>query len=111
MHDELHTSFAALPAESQARVLARLIHMETIHVRSAHLDDPSDTKSLYASSEFIHRLSGFVLAVLNADSPPGRETGMIKTILRSVEPRGQFYVDRLAEWITAEANSKVHYPT
>lgn len=106
MNDDLHTSFAGLPADSQARVLARLIHMETIHVRSAHLDDPSDTKSLYASSEFIHRLSGYVLAVLNADSSPGRETGMINTILRSVEPRGQFYVNRLAEWITAETNAK-----
>jgi hypothetical protein len=107
MKDDLHTSFAALPADSQARVLARLIHMETIHVRSAHLDDPSDTTSLYASSEFIHRLSGFVLGVLNADSPPGREKGMIDTILRSVEPRGQFYLNRLAEWITAETNAKV----
>lgn len=107
MHDELHTSFAALPADSQASVLARLIHMETIHVRSAHLDDPSDTKRLYASSEFIHRLSGFILAVLKADSPPAREKGMIDTILRSLEPRGQLHVDRLADWITAEANSKV----
>ena len=107
MHDEIHTSFAALAPDSQARVLARLIHMETIHVRSAHLDDPSDTKRLYASSEFIHRLSGFVLGVLNANSPPGREKGMINTIMRSVEPRGQFYVERLVEWITAEANSKV----
>jgi hypothetical protein len=107
MNADLHTSFASLSFDSQARVLARLIHMETIHVRSAHLDDPSDTKSLYASSEFIHRLSGFILAVLNADSPPGREAGMINTILRSVEPRGQFYVDRLDEWIAAETNPKV----
>src|SRR3989344_4116930 len=107
MTADLYTSFAAIPADSRARVLARLIHMETIHVRSAHLDDPNDTKSLYASSEFMHRLSGFILAVLNTDSPPGREAGMMDTILRSVEPRGQFYVDRLGEWITAEADPKV----
>ena len=55
----------------------------------------------------MHRLSGFILAVLNTDSPPGREAGMMDTILRSVEPRGQFYVDRLGEWITAEADPKV----
>ncbi len=54
----------------------------------------------------MHRLSGFILAVLNTDSPPGREAGMMDTILRSVEPRGQFYVDRLGEWITTEADSK-----
>jgi hypothetical protein len=107
MTADLYTSFAALPADNQAKVLARLIHMETIHVRSAHLDDPNDAKSLYASSEFIHRLSGFILVVLNADSPPGREVGMIDTILRSVEPRRQFYVDRLGEWIAAEADPKV----
>ncbi|MBG7615069.1 hypothetical protein IWC96_07200 [Brevundimonas sp. BAL450] len=107
MSSDLYTAFAALPADSQARVLARLIHMETIHVRSAHLDDPTDTKNLYASSEFTHRLSGFILAVLNTDSPAEREAGMIATILRSVEPRGQFYVDRLGEWIAAEADRKV----
>ncbi|RYG16138.1 hypothetical protein EON82_25375 [bacterium] len=107
MTADLYTSFTILPADSQARVLARLIHMETIHVRSAHLDDPNDTKSLYASSEFMHRLSGFILAVLNTDSPAGREAGMIDTILRSVEPRGQFYVDRIGEWIAAEADPEV----
>jgi hypothetical protein len=107
MTTDPYKSFAALPADGQARVLARLIHMETIHVRSAHLDDPNDTRSLYASSEFIHRLSGFILAVLNTDSPSGREAGMIDTILRSVQPRGQFYVDRLGEWIAAEADPKV----
>ncbi len=103
MNANLHAAFAALPAYGQARVLARLIHMETIHVRSAHLDDPNDTGSLYASSEFIHRLSGFLLAVLNPDSPAERDARMIDTILRSVEPRGQFYTGRLAEWIAAES--------
>ena len=102
MNANLHAAFAALLADGQARVLSRLIHMETIHVRSAHVDDPNDTGSLYASSEFIHRLSGFLLAVLNPDSPADRDARMIDTILRSVEPRGQFYVDRLAEWIATE---------
>ena len=104
MNADLSNRFAALTANSQAKVLALLIHMETIHVRSAHIDDPSDTQSLYSSSEFIHRLAGFVLTVLNTDRPPGREIGMIDTILRSVEPRGQYYVDRLVEWIATEAN-------
>jgi len=106
MNADLSARFAALTANSQARVLALLIHMETIHVRSAHIEDPSDTQSLYASSEFIHRLSGFVLTVLNADRPSGRETGMIETILRSVEPRGQYYLDQLGEWIATETNPK-----
>ena len=104
MNADLSNRFAALTANSQAKVLALLIHMETIHVRSAHIDDPGDTQSLYSSSEFIHRLAGFVLTVLNTERPSGREIGMIDTILRSVEPRGQYYVDRLVEWIATEAN-------
>lgn len=107
MNADLSARFAALTATSRARVLTLLIHMETIHVRSAYIDDPSDTKSLYASSEFIHRLSGFVLTALNTDGPSGREMGVIDTIMRSVEPRGQYYVDRLVEWIATETDPKV----
>ena len=77
--------------------------METILVRDAHILDPHDSESLYASSEFMHRLSGFLLAILNPDSPEGRERGMIDTVLRSIQPRGVYYVDKLTDWIKAEA--------
>src|SRR5690348_12361374 len=101
MESNLRARFEGLSREGKARVLARLIHMETIHVRSAHLDDPTDANSLYGSSEFMHRLSGYILAALgpgDIDAP-----NMIDSILTSVRPRGQYYVDKLEEWTNAEA--------
>lgn len=103
MTSDLHAGFAALEPTGKARVLARLIHMETILVRDAHIIDPHDCERLYASSEFMHRLSGFIVGVLDPDSPEGREKGMIDTVLRSIQPRGVYYVDKLAGWISAEA--------
>ena len=102
MVNDLSAKFAALTPIAKARVLARLILMETVHVRGARLDDPSDSDSIYSSSEFVHRLSGFILTVLSPDHPGPDDQSMIEAALLSVRPRGKYYVDQLSNWISAE---------
>jgi len=63
MHQDIVATFLALSSRGKIAVLARAIHMETIHVRAAHLDYPGDAVRPYRSSEFIHRLSGSILGL------------------------------------------------
>ena len=75
--------------------------METIHVRSVHLDDPSNAERLYQSSEFIHRLSGSIMTITH-EPPEGKSEDYITALLiEGVTPRGAPYLRMLADWIKA----------
>ena len=100
MYDDLEARFAALTPVGKARVLAALIHMETIHVRSIHLDDPSDSKRIYAASEFMHRLAGLILGVLSPGKGGGEAMGVV---LETIAPRGSGGLADLAKWIAQES--------
>lgn len=74
--------------------------METVHVRAAHLDDPEDAERIYLSSEFMHRLSGFIMAL--AYDPEGfqRDAAHAATaLIDGVESHGHAYLDKLREWV------------
>ncbi len=82
-------------------VLAQTIHMETIHVRGAHLDDPTDTDKLYLSSEFIHRLSGSIMSITNEEAEVESTDYIALMLIEGVKPRGAPYLRMLADWISA----------
>jgi hypothetical protein len=105
MHQDIVAAFLTLSSRAKIAVLARTIHMETIHVRAAHLDHPDDPTRIYQSSEFIHRLSGSIMGLTRDPNMGERETTYTATsLVEGVGPRGQYYLDRLSEWIT-EAQS------
>jgi hypothetical protein len=63
-------SFLILDAPSQARVLARVAHMLTIHARESYevgTDGVNDTISLRRSNEVMHRLTSQICALLEGD--------------------------------------------
>ena len=98
----LEMAFGALHYTRQAKVLARLIHEETIHVRGAYSENPSDAASLYGSSEFIHRLSGIIMVILCDDGALDIPL-LIVMIVDALGPRGQNHLDRFCEWVSQEA--------
>jgi len=99
--ESLEARFATLTYTRQAALLARLIHTETVHVRGAYDEDPADAASLYASSEFIHHLSGVVMAILH-DHDRLDVPLLIAMITATLEPRGGRQLDQFCEWVEQE---------
>ena len=105
MHQDIVAAFIALSSRAKVAVLARAIHMETIHVRAARLDQPDDPAPLYQSSEYIHRLSGSIMGLARNPEMDAREaTFAAMSLVEGIEPRGQHYLTTLSEWI-ADARS------
>ncbi len=92
---------------AKVSVLARTIHMETVHVRGDRIDFPGEQARVYVSTEFIHRLSGYIMSIAYGSTPSGADAErMIQTLIKNVEPRGQYFVDQLRTWIgEARSNS------
>lgn len=70
--------------------------METIHNR----DWPEDAERLYRSSEFTHRLAGFIMSL--AYRPDDFEKDAIwaaKALIEGVAIHGQPYLNELHKWI------------
>jgi len=99
----LDTRFLALTDIAKVRVLANLIHAGTVRVRSIHLDNPADSETIYATSEAIHYLSGYILRLLATRADEEADEGIAYAVVRLIEAWGSFYVEQLAEWIEAEA--------
>jgi hypothetical protein len=101
----LAAEFNALHYSAQAKLLARLIHMETVYVRAAFDEDPSDGAALYRSSEFVHRLSGIIMVIID-DHEALDVPLLIGLIIHGLEPRGRRCLDQLCEWVSQEATEK-----
>ncbi|QOV96350.1 hypothetical protein [Novosphingobium sp. ES2-1] len=96
MNAEIEDAFAALSVRAKIAVLARAIHMETIHNR----DQPESAERLYRSSEFIHRLVGFIMSLAYRPEDFQRDaTWASKTLVEGVEVHGQPYLAKLHDWI------------
>ena len=97
MHDEIEKDFADLTARAKIIVFARTIHMETIHNR----DWPENAERLKRSSEFVHRLSGFIMALAYRPDDFQREsTWAAKALIEGVAIHGQHYLTKLHNWIS-----------
>ena len=102
MHDKIEKDFIALSVRAKVAVLARTIHMETIHNR----DRPENAERLYRSSEFMHRLAGFIMSLAyRPDDFQNDATWATKTLIEGVAIHGQPYLNELHQWIV-EARTK-----
>jgi hypothetical protein len=99
--ESLETRFAAVHYTRQAALLARLIHMETVHVRAAYRDNPTDGAGLYASSEFIHHLSGIIMVILYDDHRLDVPL-LIAAIVETLGSRRRAQLDQFCEWVSQE---------
>lgn len=105
MDQDIADDFIGLSPRAKVAVLSRTIHMETIHVRAAHLDHPDDAERIYLASEFMHRLSGFIMALAyNPEKFQADATRAAATLIEGIRPHGQAYLDKLREWV-ADAQS------
>ena len=96
MNTEIEDAFAALSIRAKIAVLARAIHMETIHNR----DYPECAERLYRSSEFVHRLAGFIMSLAyRPDDFQRNETWASKALIEGVAIHGQIYLTELHKWI------------
>lgn len=96
MNAEVEDAFAALSVRAKIAVLARAIHMETIHNR----DYPQSAERLYRSSEFVHRLAGFIMSMAYQPDDFQRDaTWASKALVEGVARHGQPYLTELHDWI------------
>jgi hypothetical protein len=96
MHDTIKAAFIALSSRAKIAVLSRTIHMETIHNR----DRPEDPQQLYRSSEFIHRLSGFIMSLsYRPDEFQRDSTHASSSLIEGVATHGKHYLTKLHGWI------------
>jgi hypothetical protein len=85
--------FITLRPECRARVLAQVIHYETINARAVHLDRPGDADGLYKITERIHRLASAVQHALRGSAD--KERWAIELVIASkAAPERQ-----LQDWI------------
>ena len=96
MHAEIERAFAGLSDRAKIAVLARAIHMETIHNR----DHPESAERLYRSSQFVHRLAGFITSLTHPPDDFQRDvTWATNALVESVAIHGQPYLTELHKWI------------
>lgn len=96
MHDKIEKDFIALSVQAKIAVLARTIYMETIHNR----DRPEDAEWLYRSSEFTHRVAGFIMSlVYRPDDFQNDATWAARTLIEGVAIHGRHYLNELHHWI------------
>jgi hypothetical protein len=96
MQDKIEKDFIALSVQAKIAVLARTIHMETIHNR----DRPEDAERLYRASEFTHRLAGFIMSLAYRPNEFQNDaTWATRTLIEGVAVHGQPYLNALHHWI------------
>lgn len=90
----------------KARVLARLIHAETIHARDAYTADydAPDGIRLRERNETVHRLSGVLMAVLGVRMSVDHHDYMVG-LIELIVSGSQHRREELARWV-AEAASQ-----
>lgn len=96
MHDKIEKDFISLSTRAKIAVLARTIHMETIHNR----DHAEGANKLYRSSEFMHRLAGFIMSLSYQPDDFQRDAAWAtKALIEGVAFHGQPYLEEFHEWI------------
>jgi hypothetical protein len=100
----IRDTFSQLSTLGKAKVLARLIHAETVHARDAYTsnDDAPDGIRLRERNETVHRLSGVLMAVLGERMSADHHDHMVG-LIELVVSGSQRRHEELARWV-AEAS-------
>lgn len=96
--------FLEIASHNKASLLARIIHMETVYIRSSYHKEVPDLLSIFESSELIHRLSGYIMRLLDGDSSSAQDISVIDMITMDAERRGGKRMENLNSWIEEYAD-------
>jgi hypothetical protein len=86
--NDIRNAFSQLSTMGKARVLALLVHAETVHARDAYVpgEDAADGVRLRKHNEEVHRLSGRLMALLGERASAAQDDyifGQIEVIAAS----------------------------
>jgi hypothetical protein len=93
--ETLAAAFSALPCIEKGMFLARVAHMQTIHARAVHADNPADAQELWRLNELIHRLCGYAMQVLSRDTDTKQDASVTSMIVNN----GRISPDELWRWL------------
>jgi hypothetical protein len=108
MLTELRAAFSSLSPNGKAMFLARVAHNSTVDARNAYANDYKnpDGIALREFNEFVHRVTGYTMHVLDSTEMAGQDDsvmGMIFEIYGAGDLRRE---KQLADWLKAAKNSK-----
>jgi hypothetical protein len=104
--NDLKASFAALGPNDKAMFLARVAHMATIAARESYASsadhpernfDHPDAIILRDTNNFVHRVTGYIMHVLDRTEMAGQDESVIAMIERYYQERGLGSL--LSEWL------------
>jgi len=79
--------------------LARVVHDATILARNAYVTnyEHPDGVRLRNANEFVHRVSGYIMHVLNSTEGDGQDAFVIAMIVENAKASGR--EDKLVDWL------------
>jgi hypothetical protein len=96
---DLSSSFSALSPNQKAMFLARVAHDATVSARAAYVRDYEHPEGvlLRKANEFVHRVTGYIMHVLNGTEGDGQDASVIAMIVENAKASGR--EAQLAEWL------------
>jgi len=94
--------FSALPLIAKVDVLTRLIHVETIHARNAY-NMPNQHVFLRQSNEMVHRIAGYVSAILSDRTSSEQEASMLEMLVEAPH-----LAEKLQVWLESDLPAKAY---
>ena len=105
--NDLNTKFSSLGPNAKAMFLARVAHMATIAAREAYASCAADPERSYDhpegiilrdANEFVHRVVGYMMQVLNRTEMTGQDESVLAMIENYYRELG--VASLLADWLT-----------
>ena len=103
MLPELCAAFSKLPPPAKAMFLARVAHNSTVDARSAYMQDYAnpDAVTLRKANEFVHRLTGYMMHVLDHSEMRGQDASVMAMIFELYCAGDSERESQLCEWLEA----------
>jgi hypothetical protein len=103
MTNELCAAFSQLSPNGKAMFLARVAHNTTVDARVAYIDDYEhpDGVALRKFNEFVHRVTGYTMHVLDQSEMPGQDESVVRMIFEFYGAGHEAREKELLNWAQA----------
>jgi hypothetical protein len=98
---ELCATFSRLPPNAKGHFLAWVAHNSTVDARSAYANnyEHPDGIVLRKANEFVHRVTGYIMHVLDGTEGKGQDTSVIAMIFEVYGAGNKLREKQLADWM------------
>jgi hypothetical protein len=103
-HADIAAQFHRLSRTQKTYVLARIGHLETVHLREVIAFHPEYQDALHRINNSVHRLSGYTMTVLTTEHDEERDLSFMTMVLLEFEKRHPHSVKEVAAWIADAPN-------